>query len=473
MADKSKYQKLEEKLTYKSKSLWETLSDKEIKEAYELGDDYKKFLDYAKTERKVIQYYQKKAEKQGFKNIESVKNIKTGDKLYYNFRDKNLALVVVGKDEIEKGINIVGAHADVPRIDLMQKPLYEDSELALFKTHYYGGIKKYQWLNIPLAMHGTIILSDGTKKEIVIGEKDDDPVFVISDILPHLAANVQAGKTIGKAVSAEKLIIMAGNRPVNDDKVKNKVKLFVLEYLNNEYGIIEEDFISSEIQIVPAIKSRDIGFDRALIGGYGHDDRVCSYLASEAIFSIETPSKTAVTMLVDKEEIGSAGSTGANSFMLHHLYTLLAELSGNSNMNRIRNSLINSACLSSDVSAAINPAYKSVHDSQNAPMLSHGITLVKYTGVRGKGGANDADAEFLGKIRSILNKDSIKWQFGMLGKVDEGGGGTIAKYVSFFGINTIDAGVPVVGMHSPFEIISKADLYNTLLSYKSFYNNYK
>lgn len=471
--EKTKFQKLEEKLVYKSKNVWEEISEKEKKEVFELSDDYKNFLNQCKTERETVQYFIKKAEKDGYQNIENFKGkAKPFDKFYFNWKNKSLALITIGEKDFEEGISIVGGHVDVPRLDLKQNPLYEDNELALLKTHYYGGIKKYQWLNIPLALHGVIILDNGEKKTFTIGEDDNDPVFIISDLLPHLSRKVQGEKKLLTGIDAENMVILFGNIPVNDKKVKNKVKLAVLEKLNEKYGIKEEDFISAEIEVVPAFKAKDVGIDRSMIAAYGHDDRVCSYLAAESHLSVKKPVKTTVALLVDKEEIGSTGNTGSDSYMLYHLYTMIAELYGKDNLSSIRKSLMKSACISSDVAAAVNPPYKMVHDLQNAALFSHGIAILKFTGSGGKYTANDADAEYFGSIRKLFNENKVFWQYTELGKVDEGGGGTIAKYVAYFGISTFDAGIPVIGMHSPYEIISKADLWSGYKAYKVFYEKY-
>jgi aspartyl aminopeptidase len=471
--EKSYYEKISEELIYKSKNFWEEKNENDIKEAFKLADDYKDFLTKCKTEREVVNYFIEKAVKLGFKDLNDEKiKLNKGDVFYFNILNKALILGKIGKDDFENGINIVAAHNDAPRLDLKQNPLFEDSELALFKTHYYGGIKKYQWLNIPLALHGVVYLENGKKVEITIGEKENDPVFIISDLLPHLSQKVQGEKKLLNGIEAENMIIIAGNIPVKDKKVKDKVKLAILEKLNKEYGIKEEDFITAEIEVVPALKAYDVGLDRSLIGGYAHDDRVCSYLTAKAIFDIKDNVKTSVGLLLDKEEIGSVGATGADSMMLYHLYSILANKLNKDSNYSILKAFRNSYCISSDVSAAFDPVYKSVYDMQNSPFLSHGVSLLKYTGSGGKYSSNDADPEFFAKLRNLLKQNNILWQYATLGKVDEGGGGTVAKYISFFGISTIDAGVPVLGMHAPIEIISKADLYETYRFYLSFYEKF-
>jgi len=471
--EKSYYEKISEELIYKSKNFWEEKNENDIKEAFKLADDYKDFLTKCKTEREVVNYFIEKAVKLGFKDLNDEKiKLNKGDGFYFNILNKALILGKIGKDDFENGINIVAAHNDAPRLDLKQNPLFEDSELALFKTHYYGGIKKYQWLNIPLALHGVVYLENGKKVEITIGEKENDPVFIISDLLPHLSQKVQGEKKLLNGIEAENMIIIAGNISVKDKKVKDKVKLAILEKLNKEYGIKEEDFITAEIEVVPALKAYDVGLDRSLIGGYAHDDRVCSYLTAKAIFDIKDNVKTSVGLLLDKEEIGSVGATGADSMMLYHLYSILANKLNKDSNYSILKAFRNSYCISSDVSAAFDPVYKSVYDMQNSPFLSHGVSLLKYTGSGGKYSSNDADPEFFAKLRNLLKQNNILWQYATLGKVDEGGGGTVAKYISFFGISTIDAGVPVLGMHAPIEIISKADLYETYRFYLSFYEKF-
>ncbi len=470
---KSKYAALEEKLLYKNNSIWQSLSHSEENQMENISSEYIDYISKCKTERESVLYLQNIAISMGYKNIIEFKGkAKPNDKFFWNFRDKVLAVIKLGEDvNIEKGLNIVGAHADAPRLDLKQNPLYEDSDFALLKTHYYGGIKKYQWLSIPLALHGVIILENGKKIDINIGENDTDPVFVISDLLPHLSRNVQSEKKLSEAVSAENMVVIVGSRPVKDKQVKEKVKLYVLEYLYNHYGIKEEDFISSEIEVVPAIKPREVGFDKAIIGAYGHDDRICSYLAVSSLIANSNIKKSGIALVVDKEEIGSSGSTGSDSYLMHHIFSMIANLidGDNVSISSLRKAFLSSNCISSDVAAGINPPYKQVHDLQNAARLGYGVAITKYTGSGGKFGANDADAEFVGKVRGFLNSHKIPWQYAMLGKVDEGGGGTIAKFVAYYGINTIDAGVPVVGMHSPFELISKVDLLATFRFYSSFF----
>ncbi len=473
---KSKYEALEEKLTYKNENVWNSLSHNEENQLENLSDEYIDYIGKCKTERESVKYLQNKVLAAGYKDLNSFSGkAKANDKFFWNFRDKVLAVFKIGEDPIfTNGINIVGAHADAPRLDLKQNPLYEDSGMALLKTHYYGGIKKYQWLSLPLALHGVIILEDGKKIEINIGEDELDPVFVISDLLPHLSRNVQSEKKLSEAVSAENMVLIVGSKPVKDKGIKEKVKLYVLDYLYRQYGIKEEDFISSEIEVVPALKPKEVGFDRALIGAYGHDDRVCAFLSISSLLSNSNIKKTGMALVVDKEEIGSSGATGSDSYLINHLFTMIGNIlqKDDISLGELRKALLNSNCISSDVAAGINPPYKQVHDLQNAARLGYGVAITKYTGSGGKFAANDADAEFVGRIRGLLNSHKIPWQYAMLGKVDEGGGGTIAKFIAYYGINTIDAGVPVVGMHSPYELISKADLWCANRFYSAFFAEY-
>lgn len=458
----------------KQQNGWTKKSSEEKEIIFNFSEGYKNFLNKVKTEREFVEETIKIVEKKGFKNAETIDILKTGDKVYYLNRGKNIVLVVIGKDEIEKGANFVVSHADVPRLDLKGNPLYEDTELALMKTHYYGGIKKYQWVSIPLAMHGIVILENGEKMKVVIGEDENDPVFTIPDILPHLARKVQGERKAGEVIKGEELNILVGSVPtvIADKDIKDKVKYAVLEKLNEKYGLIEEDFISAELQIVPAFKAKDVGIDRGILGAYGHDDRICGYTSLQAILDLEeVPKRTAVCFIVDKEEIGSSGSTGLESnYLEYFMADLINKINGDYNELYLKKTLWNSKALSADVNDGINPMFKEVHDSLNAAKLGHGIVLTKYTGSGGKYSSNDADAEFVHEIRSLFNKEGITWQIGMLGKVDEGGGGTVAKYLANFGIKTIDAGPALLAMHSPFELASKLDIYESYRAYKVFFS---
>jgi len=466
---KSKKEKLSDKLFIKQKNCWEGIDKKTEKEVEELASSYKKFLDIGKTERECIEAACALLEKNGFINIDAApqKSLNPGMKIYRNIRGKSLLAAVIGKKSASEGCNILGAHIDSPRLDLKQNPLYEDSDLALFDTHYYGGIKKYQWTTIPLSMHGVFIDENGKKTIIKIGEDTDDPVFTITDLLPHLAKE-QMDKKASAAVEGEDLDILAGSRPYDDKEEKDRVKLLLLNLLNKKYGITEKDFSSAEIEFVPAFKASDIGLDRSMIGAYGHDDRCCAWPALQAIIALAqektAPQKTIVCYLSDKEETGSAGNTGARSLNFENF---LHTLSGKT-FEDMRNCFLYSSMLSADVNAAFDPTYAGVFDKKNAPYIGRGIVLEKYTGSGGKYGASDANAEYVAKVQAIFNRSSIRWQSGELGKVDKGGGGTIALYAANLGIDVLDCGVPVLSMHSPFEVISKIDLYMTYKGYIAF-----
>lgn len=442
-------------------------------EIFEFSESYKKFLDFGKTEREFVKITLKLAEENGFKNAANFKHLKAGDKVFYVNREKNIVLAVIGKKDILEGINFIVSHIDSPRIDLKPNPLYEDLELAYMRTHYYGGIKKYQWASIPLSLHGTVILESGEKKEIIIGEYENDPVFTIPDLLPHLSGKYQGERKSGEVLTGEELQIIVGSMPTTivNPEIKELVKYSVLEKLNEVYGMIEEDFISAEFQLVPAYKAKDVGLDRSLIGAYGQDDRICGYTSLKAILEIDTiPERTSVCYLSDKEETGSNGSTGLQSNYIEYFTgDLISKVKDSYNDLYLRECLWNSKALSSDVNVAMDPLFKSVHENQNAARLNYGIVVTKYTGARGKSGTNDADAEYVWEIRNLLNFQNIKWQTGELGKVDEGGGGTVAMFLAQTGIKTIDVGPALLAMHSPFEVASKLDLYETYRAYKAFF----
>ncbi|MBC2855049.1 aminopeptidase [Cetobacterium sp. 2A] len=442
-------------------------------EIFEFSESYKEFLDCGKTEREFVKITLKLAEENGFKSALSMKHLKAGDKVFYVNREKNIVLAVIGKKDILEGINFIVSHIDSPRIDLKPNPLYEDLELAYMRTHYYGGIKKYQWASIPLALHGTVIIANGEKKEIIIGEYENDPVFTIPDLLPHLSGKYQGERKAGEVLMGEELQIIVGSMPttIANPEIKELVKYAVLEKLNEVYGMIEEDFISAEFQLVPAYKAKDVGIDRSLVGAYGQDDRICGYTSLKAILDItEIPDRTAVCYLSDKEETGSNGSTGLQSNYIEYFTgDLISKIKESYSDLYLRKCLWNSKALSSDVNVAMDPLFKSVHESQNAAKLNYGIVVTKYTGARGKSGTNDADAEYVWEIRNLLNSQNIKWQTGELGKVDEGGGGTVAMFLAQAGIKTIDVGPALLAMHSPFEVASKLDLYETYRAYKAFF----
>ena len=453
-------------LAYKRTNVYEVADEKTMKAIFDYAEGYKTFLDEGKTEREVCSYVVKEAEKAGYKPFEFGTKLKAGDKVYYNNRGKNLYLIRVGKADVAKdGVRILASHIDSPRIDLKQVPLYEAEGIAMAKTHYYGGIRKYQWATIPLALHGAVILKNGEKIEVRIGEDESDPVFYISDLLPHLAAK-QNAKPLGEAIEGEGLNIWFGNIPyVGADNEKDKtVKENVLKILNEKYGMEEADFLSAELSLVPAFKARDIGFDRALIGAYGHDDRVCSYPAYTALFDEASDEHTVMVVLADKEEIGSEGTTGMQCAVFTDLLDEIASSFGVSSALMRSKSM----CLSADVNAGYDPNFPEVLEKMNATYVSHGAGVTKFTGARGKSGSSDADAEFVGYLRKLFDDNGVIWQTGELGRVDVGGGGTVAKYVAKMNINTIDIGVAVISMHAPYEVVSKADVYETYLAFRAF-----
>lgn len=446
-------------------------------EIFAFSEGYKKFLDEGKTEREVVDVTIALAEKNGFVPCDSKEKLEAGDKVYFVNRNKNIVLAIIGKKDITKGINYVVSHIDSPRLDLKQNPLYEDLELGYMKTHYYGGIKKYQWSTIPLAMHGVVVLESGKKVEIKIGERDEDPIFMIPDLLPHLWGKAQADRKASEVLTGEELQILVGSVPMymKDSDVKDKVKANITSILEKEYGIKEEDFVSAELELVPSGKARDLGLDRSLVASYGHDDRICGYTSVKAILDLkEVPERTAVCFLADKEEIGSNGSTGLQSNYLEYFTSkLIKKVKGSFCHLDLQDTLWNSKALSSDVNGAMDPIFRSVHDPMNAAKLNYGIVVTKYTGARGKAATNDADAEYVAEIRNLLNQEKINWQTGMLGKIDEGGGGTVAMFLAQKGISTIDAGPALISMHAPMEIASKFDIYETYRTYIAFYEKIK
>lgn len=462
--EKSKAEELKEKLFYVPKHASEVVSQSETDKADEFCEEYKSFLNKAKTEREAVIYVLDKAKENGYVEFDRDEKYQAGDKVYYNNRGKSIILAVIGKKSLKEGIRLSAAHIDSPRLDMKQNPLYEDSDIAYFKTHYYGGIKKYQWTAIPLSLHGVVVKKDGTKAQVNVGEDDGDPKFVVTDLLPHLAAE-QMKRTLADGIRGEELNIVIGSRPFRDDEASEKVKLNVMNILFEKYGITESDFLSAELEAVPAFKATDIGFDRSMIGSYGHDDRVCAYPAAEAIFNIESPEYTAVTVLTDKEEIGSDGNTGLNSSYFKYFVADLANMQG-VNYHTV---LSNSQCLSADVNAAFDPTFADVSEKRNASYVNKGVVITKYTGSRGKAGTSDASAEYMGKIRSILDGENIVWQSGELGKVDAGGGGTVAMYLAALDIDVVDLGVPVLSMHAPFEVVAKLDVYMAYRAFKAFF----
>ncbi len=456
-------------------NLWKTYKENDLAALEALSSDYKEFLSTAKTERLCVDESIKAAEKAGFADLDKLisegKAIKAGDRFYRQFMNKTLILGILGKKPLTEGMNILGAHIDSPRLDLKQNPLYENTELAYLDTHYYGGVKKYQWVTIPLALYGVVAKKDGTLVDIAIGDGEDDPVFCITDLLIHLAGE-QLQKKASVVVTGEALDLLIGSRPLakeeGKEEEKEAVKANILKLLLEQYHIEEEDFLSAEIEVVPAGKARDLGFDRSMIIGYGHDDRVCAYTSLRAILDSETPERTALCVLTDKEEIGSVGATGAESHFFEDTVAELLELAEGYTGIKQRRALRNSCVLSSDVSAAFDPSYEGSFERKNTAYFGRGIAFNKYTGSRGKGGSNDANAEYLGKIRRVMDDNKVGFQTAELGKVDEGGGGTIAYILAGYGMNVIDSGVAVLCMHSPWEIVSKADVYEAYKCYKAF-----
>lgn len=454
------------------KNAWTALEAEEKDRVFQLGERYKQFLDTGKTERESAREIVRQAIEKGYTSLDDAiaqaKPLKAGDKFYALNRDKSVILFVIGKQPLEKGLRIVGGHIDAPRIDLKPFPLYEEAEMAWFKTHYYGGIKKYQWTSMPLALHGRVVKKGGQCIDLSIGEDPSDPIFMITDLLPHLAKD-QMAKNLSEGITGEGLNLLIGSMPVTDEGAKEKVKEQVMRYLMDTHGIQESDFVTAEIEIVPAGKARDVGFDRSLISGYGHDDRVCSYAGVEAIFDLETPEYTAAGMFMDKEEVGSKGNTGSESLYFENCVAELIQLQNGAYTDLIlRRAFHHTKVLSADVTAAFDPNFPEVLDKRNASKISYGICLSKYTGVRGKGGCSDANAEFVGFVRDVFEDNGVVWQSGELGKVDQGGGGTIAYILANRGAEVIDCGVPVLSMHGPYEVISKVDLYMTYKGYHAF-----
>ena len=469
MSEKTQGEELKERLFNTKKNGWENTSDEEKEKIFNYCQGYMDFLNRSKTEREIVKNAEQMARERGYRDISEFESLNPGDKVYYVNRGKNLFLAVIGTESIENGVNIIGSHADSPRLDLKPNPLYEDKEFAYFKTHYYGGIKKYQWTAIPLSMHGVIVKTNGETVEVNIGENENDPIFTITDLLPHLAQD-QMQKKLKDGVEGENLNLLIGSIPYKDSKVSEKVKLNILDILNRKYGITEKDFISAEIELVPAFKCRSLGFDESLIAGYGQDDKVCVYTSLTAILGIENPRKTAVCLLADKEEIGSMGNTGMESNVFS---TFLSEILNKLNINRpnlLDKVLCNSKMLSADVDAGLDPIYTSVADLNNACYLNRGVGMNKYTGVAGKANASDANAEFLAYVRNIFESNNVDYQMAELGKVDKGGGGTIAYILANKGVDVVDCGVGVLSMHAPYEVTSKYDVYQAYKGYMAFYN---
>ena len=464
MSEISKGKEMLEALSYSKKNVFEEATNEKIKAIFDYCEDYKKYLDNSKTEREATEYSIAMLKKAGYTEYKIGDRVEVGDKKYLNHHGKCLILFKVGKNDIEKdGIRILAAHIDSPRLDLKQVPMYEDSGMGFLKTHYYGGVKKYQWTAIPLALHGVMVNKNGEVINVKIGDDEGDPVFYINDLLPHLGQK-QSAEPLGSAISGESLNILIGGLPYDDKDVSEKIKLTALSILHDKYGVCEEDFLSAELSLVPAFNARDIGFDRALMGSYGHDDRVCAYPALTAVMDVADTDRTVMVVLADKEEIGSVGITGMQSDVL---VDVISEISRNLGKNAtvVRSK---SKCLSADVTAAYDPNFADVYEKRNSAMISCGTCMSKFTGARGKSSTNDASAEFVGFVRKLFADNGVIWQTAELGKVDAGGGGTVAMYIANHNIETVDLGVPVISMHAPYEVVSKADVYSTYEAFCAF-----
>lgn len=459
---------LKEKLFNLKKSGWEKLSNEELSEIFKFADEYMYYLNSSKTEKEIVQNSKEILLKNGFVDVEEKENLQPGDKVFYVNHGRSLYVAVIGEEPLTNGMRVIAAHGDSPRIDLKQNPFYEDGELAMLKTHYYGGIKKYQWTNIPLAMHGTVVKPNGEKVEISIGEREEDPVFTISDLLPHLAGE-QMERKLKDGVQGEELNILMGSIPYEDDTVSERVKLNVLNLLNEKYGVTEVDFVSSEIEFVPAFKAKSLGLDYSMVGAYGQDDKVCCYTALRGILNVEHPRKTAVCILTDKEEVGFNGVTGMCTMIFETFIHELLDKKGENSPSALQKVFSKSKAISADVDAGYDPNYPSAFEKNNTSFMGKGLTVVKYTGSRGKSGASEAPCELVAELRKIYENAGVRYQACELGKVDKGGGGTIALTLANRGMEVVDSGVPVVGMHSPYEITSKYDVYAAYKGYEAFY----
>ena len=452
------------------KNAWLKFDDAKKQEIFNFCEGYKKYISDCKTERESIKEAISLAEAKGYKDLKNVistgESLKAGDKVYYNNMDKSLALFLIGSESIESGMRIIGSHVDSPRLDLKPNPLYEDSELSLMETHYYGGVKKYQWVTIPLALHGVVVKKDGTKIDVIVGEEETDPVVMVSDLLIHLAAEQQQKKAT-EVIAGEDLNILVGSMPLEGEE-KEAVKANILKLLKEKYDFEEEDFMSAEIEIVPAGKARDLGLDRSMVAGYGHDDRICAYTSLLALFETESVKKTSVVLLVDKEEVGSIGATGMQSRFFENAVAELMDRVGEYSELKLRRALANSKMLSSDVTAAFDPNYAGAYEKKNSAFFGKGLAFAKYTGARGKSGCNDANAEFVAWLRNVMDESDVSYQMAELGKVDQGGGGTIAYILAEYGMDVIDCGVALQNMHAPWEVASKVDIYETMRGYKAF-----
>lgn len=463
MTDSINYEELKKELCYQRRHAAAVITEAERRESDEFCEAYKRFINVGKTEREAADEAIRIAEANGYRPFDRTKKYAAGDKLYYFNRGRSVIFTRIGSRPLTDGVRILAAHIDSPRLDLKPNPLYEDSELALFKTHYYGGLRKYQWTAIPLSLHGVICKKDGTTVTVSVGEKEDEPKFYVSDLLPHLGRD-QSAKPLSQAITGEDLNLIIGSLPVPDEQISDQVKLNVLCLLHERYGITEEDFLSAELEAVPAMHAADIGFDRSMIGAYGHDDRVCAYTSLMAQMDCPDDGNTLITVLADKEEIGSVGATGLNSEYLRNFLKNLALSTGTDYYEMTGHS----CCLSADVNAAYDPSWSGVFEKRNSCLLNRGVVVTKYTGGGGKSGSSDCGAEFFGRIRTLLDQAGVVWQTGELGKVDQGGGGTVSKYLSYLEMDVIDIGVPVISMHAPWEMVAKLDVYMTYRAFRAF-----
>ena len=469
--EKTEGEVLKEKLFNTKKAGWNGLSEEDTRNVFQFADEYMFYLNQAKTEKEIVHFSKEILLKNDFKELKDVESLNPGDKVFWVNRNRSLYIAVIGQEKLENGLKMVGAHGDSPRIDLKQNPLYEENEVALLKTHYYGGIKKYQWATVPLALHGIVAKTNGERIWISIGEEETDPVFYITDLPPHLSRGGQDARKLSEGIEAEELNIVAGTMPYDDEKVSEKVKLNILRLLNEKYGIKEVDFTSSELEFVPAYKARSIGFDESLIGAYGQDDKICCYTSLRSILEVTNPTKTAICILTDREEIGFCGVTGMESRSFERFIVELLEKRGENTPGMIEKVYANSQAISADVDAGFDPTFSSYYDTRNSCKLGHGVCICKYTGARGKSGASEAPAEFVAEIRRVFDENKVAYCSSELGKVDKGGGGTIAVTFANRGIDTIDIGVPVLSMHAPYELTSKFDVYDAYRAYRAFLQN--
>lgn len=472
--EKTQGEKIQETIGYNPQNAWLKVDEKEKGTIFSFCQPYIQFLNTAKTERESVEWAEEEAKKNGFVLLDEIvknnKKLKPGDRVYTTNRNKNILFAVIGTEPMEKGLNMVGSHVDAPRIDLKPNPLYEDGGLGLLKTHYYGGIKKYQWTAIPLAIHGVVFKSTGEKVVLKLGERDDEPKFYISDLLPHLAQE-QMKKTMAEGITGEGLNVLFGNVPYNEEKLKKKIKTNLLKLLSDEFGLHEEDFLRAELEVVPAFRASDVGLDRSMIGAYGQDDRVCAYTSFQAILETKNPGRTAVCVLVDKEEIGSMGNTGMQSAFLENTVAKLCQMTTENYSDiTVRDALFRSKFLSADVTAVFDPTYEQMSDKRNATYLGKGVAVMKYGGSHGKSGSSDANAEFVAEITNLFSRNGVAWQSGEMGYVDLGGGGTIAMFLAKYGMDVVDVGPGFLSMHAPYEVSSKIDVYMAYKGYKTFYN---